>query len=118
MSVIGSFFNKSKFSITNLTTNPKVVPDELFEFNFYIYDALRNGTAKSLVAELIVIDGRSESTVTNTPSEYVVDYNVWQMSAVVPAADWNGTDSLILRFSITDITDSLHLIDYVLHKKD
>ena len=117
MSTIGNFFNKSSFKVENLTTDPLVEPDVAYAFNFYIVDTIKQLTAKSLDIEMYVKDGRNETLITNTPSASLVAANTWRVSAVIPAVEWNGTSSVMLRFTIEDLDSIYHTVDYILVKE-
>ena len=111
MSVITSFFNTSTFAIENLTTNPKVIPDEAFEFNFYITDTTKQGTAKDVGIELFVKDGRNETLLTVTPDVRLVDSNTWEVSATIDSGEWDGVKAILMKATVKDILDVYHSID-------
>jgi len=111
MSVIGSFFSKSSFSISNLTTDPLVKPDEEFDFNYYIYDTIKNGTAKEITVSLYTKSGRNETLLSTAPQVYMVDYNTWQISGTISSAEWDGKAAIEMKFDIKDITDVHHQVD-------
>ncbi len=111
MSVIGNFFSKSAFSISNLAADPLVKPDVAFDFNYYIYDTIKNGTAKSIAVSLYVKTGRNETLLSTEPDVYLVAYNTWQISGTIPASEWDGKAPIEMRFDIEDITDVHHLVN-------
>ena len=111
------FFNISTFAMTNLTTNPKVVPDELFEFNYYVSDMVKQGTAKDIDIELVVKDGRNETAISNTPNVRLVDNNTWEVSATIDSVEWDGIKSILMKVSIKDTLDIYHEIEHYLIKE-
>ena len=117
MSVITSFFNTSTFTIENLMSNPKVVPDETFEFNFYITDTSKQGTAKDVGMELYVVNGRDRIKLPVTPDIRLIDSNTWEVSGLIDSADWNGTDAILITATIKDTSDLFHSIDSFLIKE-
>ena len=116
--MIKTFFNTSNFKVNNLTANPYVVPDEAFEFNFYIHDMNKQGTAVSIETSLVVIDGRDRTDITNAPNDYQVDTNTWEVSAVIPSNEWDGEKTVLIVFKIRDIADAMHVVEYPLVKEE
>ena len=116
MSNIASFFNTSTFTIENLTTNPKVVQDEAFEFNFYITDTTKQGTAKDVGIELYEKDGRDETLITVTPDVRLVDTNTWEVGALLTSGDWDGEKDVLMKVTVKDILDIYHAVEIYLVK--
>ena len=117
MSNITSFFNTSTFAIENLTTNPKVLPDEAFEFNFYIYDTTKQGTAKDVDIDLYTVEGRDKTKLTITPDVRLVDNNTWEVTANIPSGEWDGIKAILMKLSIKDILDIYHEVKHYLYKE-
>jgi len=114
MSNISNFFNTSTYSVENLTSDPRVLPDETFKFNFYIYDLLNSTTAKTLSVSMYKKTGRDKVLITNTPSATLIADNTWQLSATIPALEWDGKVSIVLDFNIVDLLDIAHSVEHYL----
>ena len=117
MSVITNFFNTSTFTVENLTTSPSVIPDEAFEFNFYITDTTKQGTAKDIGIELYTKDGRNEVKLTIVPDVRLVDVNTWEISGTIDSGEWDGAKAVLMRATIKDILDIYHRVDSYLVKE-
>lgn len=116
MSNIASFFNKGTFSVENLVTDPVVIKDESFVYNFYVYDIIKSTTAKTISVTMFVADGRDEVLITNVPTVYLVDANTWQLSAIIPSGEWDGKKPILLKFLIEDLLDVMHEVETYLIK--
>lgn len=114
---IANFFNKGTFSVENLTTNPRVVPDEVFEFNFYVYDVLKGNSAKALTVDMYKVDGRNQTKITTSPNAFLVDCNTWQLSATIAVGEWDGSNPILLKFLIVDLQDIKHSVETYLTKE-
>jgi len=114
-----NFFNQGNFLVNKLVTNPKVVPDEAFSLDFYIYDSVRSADAATVTVALFSSEGRNETKLATIPVATQDGVNTWNVTATIPTAQWDGVKSLLLKFTITDLAGIEHIIsDYLFKKGD
>lgn len=118
MGAIDDFFNKSSFVAVSITGNAEVLPDVLFNQNVYIVDVIKRNTAVSITGKMYVKDGRNETLITTPVTIAVVLNNVWTIEGTVASGEWDGSDEIIVKMSITDVDAELQTYTYTLIGKE